>query len=277
MSPTTPRSAPLPLLTMGRQDEREERQRPLEFRLIARIFAYTRPYAANRNWLLLMVVIRSLQLPALTWVLAAVINGPVDQGNISGVLWGAAGFALLALSTQFVMHYRQRLALQLGEAVVFDLRNELFAHIQRMPMSWFQRTKVGRVISRMGSDVEDVRIGVQEMLFVSLVQLGQMVVAAVCMLWYDAILFLLVLALAYVIWLINRMFHWRLSATLRAMRESFSRVTANLAESVLGVRVTQGFVRQDENARLFFALVEDHSAITRRSCGRRVCLCHCWS
>jgi ATP-binding cassette subfamily B protein len=128
-----------------------------------------------------------------------------------------------------------------------------------MPMSWFNRTKVGRVISRMGSDVEDVRVGVQEVLFVSLVQLGQMLVAAACMLWYDPVLFLLVLTLVPVIWGINRAFHWRLSASLRAMRESFSRVTSNLAESVLGVRVTQGFVRQDENARMFQALAIDHS------------------
>ncbi len=44
------------------------------------------------------------------------------------------------------------------------------------------------------------------------------------------------------------------------MRDSFSRVTATLAESVLGVRVTQGFVRQDENARLFRELATDHSS-----------------
>ena len=79
---------------------------------------------------------------------------------------------LLALSTQFVMHFRQRLALELGEAVVFDLRNEIFAHLQRMPMSFFNSTKLGRIISRMTTDVEDVRVGVQEVLFVSLVQVG---------------------------------------------------------------------------------------------------------
>jgi ATP-binding cassette subfamily B protein len=251
--------SPISLLTVRHADELEERQRPLDFRLIARLFSFTRPYAARRNWLLGMVVVRSVQLPALTWIVAAVINGPVQRGDVPGVLWGAFAFAMLAISTQFVLHFRQRLALELGESVVFDLRNRLFEHIHRMPMSWFNRTKVGRVISRMGSDVEDVRVGVQEVLFVSLVQLGQMLVAAACMLWYDPVLFLLVLTLVPVIWGINRAFHWRLSASLRAMRESFSRVTSNLAESVLGVRVTQGFVRQDENARMFQALAIDHS------------------
>src|SRR5262245_35021976 len=240
-------------------DDEEVRQRPLEFRLIARIMQFTRPYAAMRAGLLVAVILRSLQLPALTWVIAAVINGPIARGDVSGVIWGAVGFLVLALSTQLVMHYRQRWALELGEAVVCELRGVLFEHLQRMPLSWFHRTKVGRVISRMQSDIEDVRVGVQEVLFVSLVQLGQMLVAAACMLWYDPPLFLIVLGLAPLIWAINRHFHRKLSHALRAMRESFSRVTATLAESVIGIRVTQGFVRQQENARIFHDLATDHS------------------
>lgn len=246
--------------TLTRHVEREEhRQRPLDFRLIARLLGYTRPYAAKRNWLFVTVLLRSVQLPALTWCIAAVINGPIERRDVAGVAWGAAGFALLAISTQVVMHFRQRLALELGEAVVADVRNALFTHLQSLRMKWFHQTKVGRVISRMTSDIEDVRIGVQEVLFVSLVQLGQMLVAMAAMIWYDWTLFLIVLGLAPVLWLINRHFHRRLSTALRNMRESFSRVTATLADSVVGIRVTQAFVRHEENARMFEELAADHS------------------
>ncbi|WP_437227987.1 ABC transporter ATP-binding protein [Planctomicrobium sp. SH661] len=240
-------------------ERQEERQRPLDFRLISRLMSYTRPYRGLRNWLLVSVVLRSFQLPALTWMVAAVINGPIARNDIQGVIWGAVIFALLALSTQFVMHFRQKLALDLGEAVVCDLRNALFTHIQSMRMRWFHETRVGRVISRMTSDIEDVRIGVQEVLFVTLVQLGQMIVAAAAMLWYDWSLFLIVLGLAPSLWFINHHFHRRLSKNLRNLRESFSRVTATLAESVVGIRVTQAFVRQEENSRIFEDLAEDHS------------------
>lgn len=258
--PTLGLPGPTRLLTRTRDDEHDEpRQRPLDYRLIRRLMEFTRPYAVKRNWLVLLVIVRSIQLPALTWVVATVIDGPIQRGDTAGVARGVAGFLALAFSTQVVMHFRQRLALELGEAVVNDLRNRVFAHLQRMPMSWFQRTKVGRIISRMTSDVEDVRLGVQDVLFVTLVQLGQMIIAAACMLWYEPRLFLIVLGLAPILWLINRQFHRRLSDVLRAMRRSYSRVVATLAESVAGVRVTQGYVRQDENARLFRDLVYDHS------------------
>ena len=111
----------------------------------------------------------------------------------------------------------------------------------------------------MSSDVENLRIGVQDVLFVSVVQLGQMLVAALCMLWADWLLFLLVLGLAPILYVLNRLFHARLSVALREVQESFSRVVATLAESVQGIRVTQGFVRQEANAEMFGDLAADHS------------------
>ena len=162
------------------------------------------------------------------------------------------------------MHFRQRLALELGELVVHDLRNDMFAHLQSLPMSFFNRTKLGRIISRMSSDVEDVRVGIQEVRLSAWCSLGQMAVAAACMLWYDSVLFLMVLGLVPVLWGINHYFRNRMSVALRRLRESFSRVTATLAESVNGIRVTQGFVRQDENAQMFGELVSDHARLQLR-------------
>ena len=246
--------------TLTRHIERDDvRQRPLDFRLIARLFESTRAYRSRRFWLLICVMLRAVQLPALTWVLAAVIRGPIARHDPAGVLQGALGFAALAVFTQVVMHYRQRLALELGEAVVCDLRARLFRHMQRMPMRWFHTNRIGRVISRMTSDMEDIRIGVQEVFYVTLVQFIQMGIAAAAMIWYDWSLFLIVLGLVPVIWGINRHFHRRMSLALRNMRESFSRVTATLVESVVGIRVTQAFVRQQENSEIFAGLAADHS------------------
>ncbi len=71
-------------------------------------------------------------------------------------------------------------------------------------------------------------------------------------------LFGAVLAIAPIIWAINRYFRARLSRAYREQQESFSRITATLAESVNGIRVTQGFVRQEVNAGMFRELVDDH-------------------
>ena len=128
-----------------------------------------------------------------------------------------------------------------------------------MTYIFFHRVKIGRVIGRVTSDVESVRLGIQDVLFVSVIQFGQMMFTAVVMLRCDWQLFLVVLAMAPVLWMINRHFRVKLSYYSRAASESFSRVTATLAESVNGIRVTQGFVRQETNAGLFRGLLADHS------------------
>lgn len=258
----TPR--PIGLTHLDRRD-READKRPLDMRLIVRLFRFTRPHARTRNRLLLTVVLRSLQLPALGWALSAVIKGPIKNRDFPGIVAGAAGYAALALFTYATMHFRMRLGLELGEAVVHDLRNRIFEHLQRMSMRFYDRTKLGRIISRMTSDAEAVRHGIQDVFFVTLIQLGQMLVAAAVMLHYDPALFAVVLAMAPGLWAITRFFRSRLSRAWRDIQESFSRVTATLAESVTGIRVTQGFVRQDVNAEMFRDLVEDHSAYNIRA------------
>jgi ATP-binding cassette subfamily B protein len=206
------------------------------------------------------LVIRSAQLPALGWVMALVINGPISSANYVGIALGVVSYGLLAITTDGLFHFRQRYALQVGETVVNGLRADIFDKVQRQPMSFFQRMKLGRIIGRVTSDVESVRTGIQDVLFVSVIQGGTMVFSAIVMAWSDWQLFLIVLGMAPVLWAINRHFRVKLSLYSRAASESFSRVTATLAESVNGIRVTQGFVRQETNAGLFRSLLADHSA-----------------
>lgn len=237
----------------------EPDQRPLDARIVRRLFAYTRPHARLRNWLFFLVVARSIQLPLLTWATARLISGPIAARDARGTLLGVLGFLAFAGLTEFCFVYRMRYALRIGEAVVQDLRLEIYAHLLRMPMSYFKRTQVGRLIGRITSDVDVVRVGVQDVAFVTIVQIGNMVVSSALMVYYDWQLFLVVLVMAPLLWAIVRNFRKKLSRAYRAQQESFSRVTATLAESVNGIREIQGFVRQNVNGGLFGQLIYDHS------------------
>ena len=236
-----------------------EEQRPLEFGLIRRIFCYTAPYAALRNLLVFLVVMRAIFTPLLTWSIAAVISGPIARQDLHATMLGVVGFLALAALTELGFVYRARFALRLGEAVVHDLRNEIYAHLLSQPISFFKRTQVGRLIGRVTSDVDAVRLGVQDVAFVGTVAAGNLLVSAALMSYYDWKLFLVVAIMAPILWTMIRHFRGKLSRAYRAQQESFSRVTATLAESVHGIREIQGFVRQDVNGGLFGQLIYDHS------------------
>jgi ABC-type multidrug transport system fused ATPase/permease subunit len=234
-------------------------QKPLDFAIVRRIYGYTEPYRGLRNALCGLVILRSVQLPLITWTTAKVISGPIAHHDLRGTVLGVGAFLALTAFTSFSFVYRQRFALQLGEAVVHDLRQQVYDHLLRLPMSFFKKVQVGKLIGRITSDVDVVRVGVQDVAFISIVQLGSMLVSASLMLYYDWKLLLVVLVMAPVLWALLRHFRRKLSAAYRAQQESFSRVAATLAESVSGIREIQGFVRQDLNGGLFQQLIYDHS------------------
>ena len=260
MSRPTTNSRPTVLVhRLPDEDAENEQFKPLEWGLIRRLFTYTAPIEGKVTALVVMTLIRSAQLPALGWVMSLIIKGPITSRDFAGIGLGVLGYGILALTTDLLFHFRQRYALEIGETVVNGLRAEIFEKIQQQPMSFFHRIKIGRIIGRVTSDVESVRVGIQDVLFVSVIQFGSMIFSAAVMAWSDWVLFLVVLALAPVLWALNQHFRVKLSLYSRAAQESFSRVTATLAESVNGIRVTQGFVREETNAGLFRSLLADHA------------------
>jgi ATP-binding cassette subfamily B protein len=239
-------------------EDRETDQVPLQWSLVRRIFRYTRPYAWQRNWLFVLTVARGLQLPALAWMIGRTIDGPIAGRNWPAIQLYAAAYLGLTLFMILTLHFRQRYALEMGESVVHDMRADLFVKLTTLPMSFFNQTKFGRIISRMTSDIDSIRVGVQDVGFVLTVQAMQMAASAALMAWYDWKLFSIMFLLMPLIWVINERYRRVMSGRLRKVQETWSRLTSTLAESVGGIRVTQAFVRQEVNAGFFRKLVNLH-------------------
>lgn len=253
-------AASITVLKQPQEQGKERKLPPMEFfRLLKRVMRYTQPYSAMRTRLIVVALVRAMQLMSLTWVFSSVINGPIARHDIRGTILGAAGFAGLVILTQLNFSFRFLWALKLGEFVIRDIRKEVFTHLQKMTSDFFERVEAGKLISRMTSDIELIRIGVQDVCFITLVNVVQMLLAAAVLAWTDWVLFLMVAVIGPVFWMMNRFFQARISNAQRRAQESFSRVTATVAESVDGIRVTQGFVRQAVNSGLFRGLVADHS------------------
>ncbi len=241
------------------REPREAPRQPLNTALLGRMWRLTIPYARQRNVLFVLTFVRAMQLPLLAWTVGKILSGPIAARDPRGALWGVAGFAGLLLITELCFAARIRYALQLGEDIVQDLRRQVHHHVLSMPMSFFSKMPLGRLLSRATSDVETIRLGIQDAVFIGVVQVGSMMVAAVMMLWQDPVLFAVVAVLLPVLWFLIRYFHGRLFEAHTAMHESFSRVTATLAETVGGVRAIQGFGREKAAEEAFRELIHDHA------------------
>ena len=238
-----------------RPDEEEPDRLPLRWSTIARLLAFTGPHRRMRNTLLALCVFRAIALPGLAWFVGAIIRGPVAAGDGAATLRDLALFGLLFVLADVVLYWRVRLAHQIGENVLRDLRDRLMAHLLTQPLSFFQARRHGSLISRMVSDIEAMRNGIQNNFFITFVSLGQMAVAAALMCWANPRLFLVLLAIVPCLLLVHGFFRGKILHASRVQQETFSRVTSALAETVQGIRVTQGFAREDTNAGIFTRLV----------------------
>jgi len=251
--------AKLPFTTLAVAERPEARSATLSWSQARRIWSYTGPYAVRRNTLLVLVCLRAAQLATLGWAVGWIINDTVIHRDGGRLAIHAVWYCALALATAVTLRFRHNLALNLGESVVHDLRRDLFARLQCLTMGFYDRTRLGRIISRMTSDAEAVRAGIQDVLFATMVGSLQMLGASIFMAAIEWRLFLVVLVITPVMWWINVVFRTRFAAAFRNQQESFSRVTATVAESVDGIRVTQGYGRERENAQQFAGLVHDHA------------------
>ncbi|MGQ0530616.1 MAG: ABC transporter ATP-binding protein [Panacagrimonas sp.] len=237
----------------------EGRSSALNWRVLRRIYAYTHPHAAKRNWIFALTALRAVQRPMMGFALGWVVNTAITPGDWHLTLWGALGFALLALFTEITFYVRQRATLELGESVVHDLRTHFFTNLQAMNLAYFHRTKLGSILSRMISDIENVRRGVQHVFFFTPMLFGMMAVSSALMLWQNAALFTTLMLIAPVIAWINRRFHGRMSEASRAVQRSHSRITGKVAESVNGMRVIQSCVQEEPNFDRYDTLVGSHA------------------
>ena len=143
-----------------------------------------------------------------------------------------------------------------GEQVIRDMRMAIFDHLQKLSMSFYDKTKLGRIITRGTSDMEALRgpvvSGINTIAFNFLMMFG----AGVMIFLTDWRLFCAVAGLAPILALANQWYRRTIGHYHQLTHQGYSRVASNLAENVTGVRVVSAFNRQDANLERFNELQE---------------------
>src|ERR671924_1545405 len=172
-------------------------------------------------------------------------------------LWWIVGAFLLAGLLNWGMSYVQTyLTGWVGERILADLRNDLFEHLQRLSLGFYERNRAGVIISRLTNDVEAIDQLVTDGV-TSLVQNTLTLVGTAIILffldWRLALATLTVMLAMTVATSLSRKFSAR---AYRDVRERLGLVTATLAEDIAGMRIVQAFTRERTNIRNFRAVSE---------------------
>ncbi len=173
---------------------------------------------------------------------------PGDLGRLTQIVLLFLASALLALALSSVNTY---LTGWTGERVLADLRNKLFAHLERLSLGFYERNRAGVIISRITNDVEAldqlVTDGVTSLIQNTLLLLG----TAVVLFFLDVKLALATLTVLVPMALVTAWFRSRSNRAYRNVRERLGLVTATLAEDIAGMRVVQSFTREPVQEKAF--------------------------
>lgn len=227
-------------------------------RLVRRLLVYVRPYQLLVVAALMCIAVAAaMQLagPFLTrWVIDRALPAR-DGGLVTQVALAFASLLLVQFAAAFGETWFTSL---LGQRVMRDLRDAVFARLQRLPISYFDRTPVGRLVTRVTSDVEALNelftAGVVSGLG-DLFTLGAIGIAMVVVNWRLALAAFVVIPFVL---LASRVFQQRVRTTYRDIRTRLARVNAFLGERLTGLRIVQLFGREPREIARFQALNEEH-------------------
>jgi ATP-binding cassette, subfamily B, multidrug efflux pump len=188
----------------------------------------------------------------------------VEAGVPRGTLARDAGLILLAAALQGLFLYTMRMSLiRMSRHMEYELRNDLFAHLARLPASAYRTRKVGDLMSRATNDLDAVRdlLGPGIMYFANTATTLVMSVALMCRI--DAPLTLLALIPLPLVSLVMARMGKRLFHYYEAIQASFAALTAKAQETLAGIRVVKAHVEEEGESRAFRVLHDDYTEKNR--------------
>ena len=231
--------------------EEEFARAPLAQARLKRLLAYLRPYSRQLWYALGLEVLWVLSMLAEVKLIQQSLDGPVAARDTEGMLlFGAVMLGNVIFRAWFTV-WEIRTTTRVGIEVMHAIRRDVFAHIQRLSMRYFDRTKQGRIIARADRDVDTLEhlllwgpVAFTSLAFSIVFGFAQMCLADLSMaLW--------VIPAMPLLWGMTRMFEKFSTPAYRRVRETHSSISAHVAETITGVRVVMAFSAEErELARL---------------------------
>jgi ATP-binding cassette subfamily B protein len=227
-------------------------------RLMRRLLGYLGPYRRNVVLASAAIVGHSIVELAPPLLTKLVLDRYIPAGDLGGLAQIAAVY-LAVLLASFSLEYLQTWTMQLtGQQIMFDLRMQIYGHLQRLDIRFFDRNPVGRLMTRVTSDVD----ALNELFTAGVVSVcGDLVTLAGIMavlVWMDWRLALVAFSVLPLVALIAHWFRNNVRQSYRNVRTLLARINAFLQERITGMTTVQLFRREPRDYQTFDAIDRAH-------------------
>ncbi len=242
------------------EDETSQGIHTFDGQLLRRIAHYLKPYLGWVVLALFITLTASFLGPLRPWLVQRGIDNYIVVGDLEGLQRIILFLALALLGEGLLKFAENYLTQYIGQQAIYDLRTTVFRHIQDQPLSFFDRTPIGRLITRTTSDVEALSDVLSSGLIVALGDLFKLLFIAYFMFtlnWVLAVVTLMVMPL--MVW-VTFWFRNNVRDQYRETRKQVARLNSFIQEHVTGMHIVQLFNREEEEMDRFEEINDEHRA-----------------
>ena len=239
-------------------DVDEELDTPFNFSQVKRITSYMKPYIKKIVFALSIMIVSSALSLLSPMILMVVINKYIPGKDIGGIVMMSAVFTGIVIVCAILFSIRTKTINKVGQGIIHDIRLDMFKHLQELPFSYFDDRPHGKILVRIVNYVNNI----SDLLSSGVVNVIVEIISLFIIVGYMFIISptLTLYALAGIPVLAGGL--WLLKGLQRRAQQSLSRKIANInaytQESLIGMKVTQAFVREEENRVIFHKLSLAH-------------------
>ncbi len=231
-------------------------EKSYDFHTTKRLFSYLKPYWKMMSAALVLTVLTNVLISLQPYFTKIAVDDFIVKKVTDGIwLFALAYFALFLF--RFVFSYIQEILLNIvGQKIMFDLRSQIYAKLQNLQVSYYDKNPVGRIITRLTSDVD----ALNELFTSGVIEgLGDLVVIIAIigfMFWLDWKLAIVSLIVVPLLFLATNWFRKRARVGFDKVRTRMAKINAFLQEHISGAQTVQLF-NAEEKARGNFARIND--------------------
>ena len=209
-----------------------------------------------------MTMILVLALAGVVWVrpeqMRSILDEAVPAGDSHRVMQIGIAFIAMLLFEALIQYVQTQLANRVAQSITFDLRSEIYAHVVKFKLSYFDKTPVGQVVTRVISDVDGIADVFSAGILDIFRDLLKLIFIIGFMFWLDWKMTLIILIPIPLLFYATRLFQQAVKSSFNDVRDQVARINVFIQEHVSGMHIVQIFNRENQEEERFRQINREH-------------------